>query len=278
MLRKEFIFLLILVGVMVLPMAVGAQTAVELDPEVGGRIAVGLDKKLAKGLHLELEEEVRFDNNFSSLGRLQTSLGLKYKVNNYLRVGIGYCFINPYDSDASAFKSSRHRLIADVTGGYGFGSWRLSLRERLQATYRTGSFNIYQNPQPLLELKSRLKLAYKGLQRWEPYAYGELRHSLNAPAITAIYSGGTYLTEEMNEKGDPGWFISGWNNAYLNRIRFCLGTTYRLSKASTLDFYLLADRVSEKCVDANAEGTKLKSYTRETGFVGWAGVSYTYKF
>jgi hypothetical protein len=276
--KRTFIFLLAAIGALLCPFALRAQTPVDLDPELGGRLTIGVEKKLAKGLHLGLEEEVRLDNNFGSLGRLQTSLGLKYKVNDYLRLGLGYCLINPYSASTSAFKSSRHRLMADATAGYTLGDWRLSLRERIQATYRTGSFNIYQNPQPLLELKSRLKLAYKGLQRWEPYAYAELRHTLNAPVIAAVYQNGTYLTQSMNEKGDPGWFISGWNGAYLNRLRFSVGASYRLSKASLLDFYLLADRISEKCVDANAEGTKLKSYTRETGFKGWAGVSYTYKF
>ena len=31
-------------------------------------------------------------------------------------------------------------------------------------------------------------------------------------------------------------------------------------------------------VEANAEGTKLKSYTKETGFVGWVGVGYEFGF
>ena len=260
------------------PALLCAQTDVDLDPEFGGRLSVGIDKKLTRGLHLTLDEEIRFHENFSSLNRLQTSLGLRYKVNNYLRLGIGYTMINPYSSTNTQFKNTRHRVTLDATGSYTFGAWRLSLRERGQTTFRTGDFNRYQTPQPLIELKSRLKLNYKGFQRWQPYAYAELRHSLNAPVINAYYSNGSYLTESYDEEGNAGWFISGWNGAYLNRIRFSLGTTYRLSKASELDFYLLADRISEKSVDANAEGTKLKSNTREKGFVGWAGVSYTYKF
>ena len=260
------------------PALLCAQTDVDLDPEFGGRLSVGIDKKLTRGLHLTLDEEIRFHENFSSLNRLQTSLGLRYKVNNYLRLGIGYTMINPYSSTNTQFKNTRHRVTLDATGSYTFGAWRLSLRERGQTTFRTGDFNRYQTPQPLIELKSRLKLNYKGFQRWQPYAYAELRHSLNAPVINAYYSNGSYLTENYDEEGNAGWFISGWNGTYLNRIRFSLGTTYRLSKASELDFYLLADRISEKSVDANAEGTKLKSNTREKGFVGWAGVSYTYKF
>lgn len=56
------------------------------------------------------------------------------------------------------------------------------------------------------------------------------------------------------------------------------GADYRWDKHNTISFYVLADRVSDKVVDANAEGTKLKSYTRETGFIGQVGVAYTYSF
>ncbi len=276
--KKIVIFALAALIATATPQILKAQTDVDLDPEFGGRLSVGVDKKLSRGLHLSLDEEIRLDENFSAFNRLQTTVGLKYKVNNLLHVGFGYAMINPYNSDSSQFKSSRHRLMADVTGGYTLGDWRVSLRERVQATFRTGDFNQYQRPQPLIELKSRLKVCYKGFQQLQPYAYAELRHTLNAPVISAYYSNGTYYTDSFEEEGEAGWFISGWNGVYLNRMRFCLGASYKMSQASTLDFYLLADRISEKCVDANAEGTKLKNYTYEKGFVGWAGASYTYKF
>jgi len=51
-----------------------------------------------------------------------------------------------------------------------------------------------------------------------------------------------------------------------------------LGKYSKLDFYFLADYIHNKEVDANAEGTKLKSYTKETGFVGNFGLSYIFAF
>jgi hypothetical protein len=34
----------------------------------------------------------------------------------------------------------------------------------------------------------------------------------------------------------------------------------------------------DKQVDANAEGTKLKSYTKEIGFRGWIGAGYEFAF
>lgn len=258
--------------------SVKAQTDVDLDPEVGGRLSVSIDKKLARGLHISLEEEIRMDNNFGSFDRFHTTLGLSYKVNDYLKLGVGYAMINPYSSSDGAFKSSRHRLMLDATGSLRFGDWRLSLRERFQATYRSDDMNEYQNPRTALTLKSRLKLSYKGLRRLEPYAYVELRNTLNAPVISASYDGTNYLTSALSQYGEAGWFIDSWTGMYVNRVRGSIGFEYRLSKASRIDISLLADRIVDKVVDANAEGTKLKSYTRETGFVGWINIGYSYSF
>lgn len=255
-----------------------AQTDVDLDPEFGGRLSVSVDKKLARGLHVSLEEEIRMDNNFGSFDRFHTTLGLSYKVNDYLKLGVGYAMINPYSSSNSAFKGSRHRLMLDATGSLRFGDWRLSLRERFQATYRSGDMNEYQNPRTALTLKSRLKLSYKGLRRLEPYAYVELRNTLNAPVISATYDGTNYLTSALSQYGEAGWFIDSWSGVYVNRVRGSMGFDYRLSKASSIDISLMADHIMDKVVDANAEGTKLKSYTRETGFVGWINIGYSYSF
>ncbi len=255
-----------------------AQTDVDLDPEFGGRLSVSVDKKLARGLHVSLEEEIRMDNNFGSFDRFHTTLGLSYKVNDYLKLGVGYAMINPYSSSNSAFKGSRHRLMLDATGSLRFGDWRLSLRERFQATYRSGDMNEYQNPRTALTLKSRLKLSYKGLRRLEPYAYIELRNTLNAPVISASYDGTNYLTSALSQYGEAGWFIDSWSGVYVNRVRGSVGFDYRLSKASSIDISLMADRIMDKVIDANAEGTKLKSYTRETGFVGWINIGYSYSF
>lgn len=267
--------------VALLPLAAAAQTEESLDPEVGGRVSVSLDKKIIRGLHVSLEEEVRFDNNFGSFDRFHTTLGATYKVLPYLKVGLGYSLINGYSSSEGAFKSARHRFFFDVTGSYRFGDWQVSLRERVQMTHRTGSFNEYQNTANAWALKSRVKVAYKGLRRWEPYASFEIRNTLNAPTVSAVYNQSTdtwgyYNGSTFNTKGEAGWFLDGFNNMYINRLRGTLGVDYRIDKRSTLEVCLMADYSIDKEVDANAEGTKLKAYTEERGFTGWLCASYSY--
>lgn len=263
---------------LLLPNQAKAQTDVDLDPEIGGRLSFTLDKKITRGLHLSLEEEVRFDNNFSSFDRFHTTIALSYKVNDNLKLGLGYAMINPYSSSNNAFKNSRHRLMLDVTGGIRLGNWRLSLKERFQATYRSGEMNLYQNPRTALILKSRLKLQYKGMRRLEPYASFELRNTLNAPVIVAYYNGTNYITDTYTTEGDAGWFLDGFSNIFVNRLRGSIGAEYRLTKRSRLDIAIMADYVMDNVVDANSEGTILKTYTHETGFVAWLAAGYRYSF
>ena len=264
---------------LVFPTMAFSQTDVALDPEFGDRVSISVDKKITKGLHVSLEEEVRFDNNFGSLDRLQTTLALSYKVHPNIKLGLGYALINGYGANSESFKNPRHRLMADVTGTLHYGAWNFSLKERFQVTRRTGDFNVYQNPQNTLTLKSRLKAQYKGFGMVQPYAYFEVHNYLNAPVIEAAYDGSVYVTlDEYSEEGEPGWFLTGFNGGYVNRLRGSLGVDIRLDKRNTLNVYFLGDYLMDKVVDANAEGTKLKSYTKETGFRGWIGAGYEFAF
>ena len=276
--NKTRVFILIL-GMVLPVMSAFAQTDVALDPEFGGRVSVSLDKKITRGFHVSLEEEVRFDQNFGSLDRLQTTLGLSYKIDEFFKLGVGYSLINGYSSSAQAFKNARHRFMIDAKGTVKVADWNFSLKERLQLTRRTGDFNPYQNPQNALVLKSRLMAKYRGFGRIEPSAYFELRNYLNAPAISAAYDGSVYVTlDDYSEEGEAGWFLNGFNGGYVNRLRGSLGVDVKLDKHNKLNFYLLGDYVIDKVVDANAEGTKLESYTKETGFRGWIGAGYEFAF
>jgi len=262
-----------------LPFMAFSQTNIALDPEIGGRISVVADWRIVRGLHLSLEEEARFDNNFGSFDRLQTTVFLDYKVHPNIKLGLGYALINGYGATTKSFKNPRHRFMADVMGIVHFGNWNISLRERLQLTHRSGDFNVYQNPRNALMLKSRLKAQYKGRSRWQPYGYVEIRNYLNAPVIAAAYDGIEYVTlDDYSNEGEPGWFLKGFNGGYINRLRIGLGTDIKLDKHNTLTVYVLGDSVTDKKVDANAEGTKLKSYTKETGLRCWVGAGYEFAF
>lgn len=281
--KKRWIIAIILGLVFIFPncniQTLSAQTEENLDPEFGLELYAGLEKKIIKGLHITLEEEMRLDNNFKSFDRLQTTLGISYKVHKNIKLGLSYRLINPYSSSSKAFKTSRHRLMFDITGTLHFGKWNLSLKEQFLWTYHTGSsYNVYQYPRNELALKSRLMIKYKGHHIAEPYAYVELRNVFNAPSITANYDGTSYLTEDGNATDLPGWFISSYSNAYINRVRGAIGVDVKINKHNSLKFQIFGDYIYDKVVDANSEGTKLKSYTIEKGFVGKLKIGYTFSF
>jgi hypothetical protein len=258
-----------------LPVGAAAQTEESLDPEVGGRVVFTLDKKIVKGLHVSIEEEVRFDNNFGAFDRFHTTLGASYKVLPYLKVGLGYSLFNGYSSSNSAFKTPRHRTFVDVTGSYRFGDWTVSLRERVQMTHRTDSFNEYQNPANAWALKSRVKVTYKGLRRWEPYASFELRTALNEPWGT------TSGEAQWNKGGTKTYYNytpSGYTHVYNNRYRGEVGVSFNFSKRHELKPYLLIDYNDKYELDTNAEGTKLFSAQYANSIMLSPGLSYIFSF
>ena len=275
--KKKIAFLLVLA--ISAPLVLNAQTDVALAPELGGRITLRLNKKIVNRWHVYLEEEARFDQNFGAFDRLQTTVGMNYKVHENIKLGLGYSLINGYASTTQAFKNPRHRVFFDVKGTIHYGYWNFSLKERFQVTRRTGDYNVYQNPKNALTLKSRLKVSYKGFGKVEPYAYFEVRNYLNAPVIEAAYDGSGYYTiDDYSDTGEAGWFLKGFKGGYVNRLRGSIGVDVKLDRRNTLNFYFLGDYLMDKVVDANAEGTKLKSYTKETGFLGWFGAGYEFAF
>ena len=173
---KRYLTLLALLLALLLPLAVHAQ-----DSDFGARAAVGFNYKISKGFHLKVEEEIRMDHNCTSLDRLQTTVGLTYKLNSHWRFGAGYALLNPYKYSESLFAPPRHRFYGDVTGTLRLGNVQLSLRERLQLTHREGTYNTFQNTPNALALKSRFTVKYKGWRGVEPSVAFELRTALNDP-------------------------------------------------------------------------------------------------
>ena len=310
---KTFILFIALIILQPAFSSLFAQTEESVDAEIGARISAEAHYKVLRNLTATLKEEVRLDNNFKSFNRIHSTLGLRYKVTPFLKIGIGYALINGYDSDINGFQTARHRLMADVTGTLKLDQWQISLRERIQVTHRTDDFNSYQNPANNWMLKSQLTVKYKGLRRLTPYAYVELRHRLNAPTVQASYIYGynrnskTYANVyayEIDEdsyddlrdtkgyknnvyqtddsyycaKGDEGWFLDGFNTVSLNRFRGSIGAEYKLDAHNMLNASVLLDYNTENEVDANAEGTKLKSYIHQTGFAAWLCIGYEYSF
>lgn len=248
------------------PLAGMAQgTANDIETEYGGRLSLQFDYKLKKGLHLTADAQLRTQDNFKATGRYQAGLGVDYKINGFLKAGAGYTYISVRNS--SDEWNPRHRIYAQLTGTLKSGDWRLSLKERLQLTHRSG-VNTYQTTPNSLTLKSRLKAEYKGFTAVSPYIFIEARTVLNDPACSADWNGSEY----------SNYSFSGYNDAYFNRLRGALGMEWKIDKHNSIDLTAMLDYCYDKEIDTDKEGTKLKSLTYDRTIAPQLSIGYVYSF
>lgn len=176
---------------------------------------VGVTKSLPYNLSVDGSVGHRTLDWFDWSSRADASIGAGYKVNKYLKLGLGYTFIakhnqtetkdhykgstwDGYNIDASNW-AMRHRVSLDVTGTYRVHKLvRFSLRERYQYTYQqardvdrtrlrdTDFDNIVDKTTYKIDhkdakhrhlLRSRLKISIdKKGWKWEPYVSAELHN------------------------------------------------------------------------------------------------------
>lgn len=249
--------------------AAGQGTDNALTSDFRTRTSLGIDWKLAKGLHLDAGYELRTQGTFSSLDRHQLELGLSYKINDWLKAGASYTFIYHHRLKAGEW-TPRHRLSASLSFGYKAGDWRFSLKELLRLTHKTESLNPCQESRNPLMLKSRVKVQYKGWKPVEPYAFIEARNVFNDPSLSATWSTTSLAYADYR--------FGGYDDAYFNRLRGALGVEWKLSKHSALDIYAMLDYCYDKNIDVDKSGTYLKSLTWDRSLNTILGIGYKFSF
>ena len=241
---------------------------VDEGSDFGARISATVDKKIVKGLHLNLGGEVRLEDNFGTLGRYQGELGVTWKPFKAVKLGAGYVIMENR-SDAGNWKL-RHRIYTDASVTFGSPLWRFQIKERLQLTHKDVNAYKHQTTPNSLALKSRFKVSYRGFTGVTPYGYVEARNVFNDPSCTAVWSTASEVFTDYQ--------FTGYDHAYFNRLRGCLGAELDLDKHNSLDFYLLTDWCKDKEIDTYSDGTRLRSLTWEHAFNGAICVGYKFSF
>lgn len=260
---------LMILAVLALPLPALAQGTVnDLTYDFQTRTGIAADWKIAKGLHLEAEYELRTRDNLGTIGRHMGTVGLSYKILPGLKAGVSYTYIYNYGSKKGW--SNRHRISGELGYTYKAGDWNISLKETLRWTHKTESLNTYQENADPITLKSRLKFEYKGWKPLSPYALFEARNVFNDPLVNATWS------TTSNAYAD--YSFGGYGDAYFNRLRGGLGLEWKLSKHSAFDFYLYEDYCYDKNVDVTKDGTFLKSLTWDQQLNTIVGVGYKFSF
>lgn len=245
----------------------GMEYLSESSSDFGARLSGAVEYTLIrKRMHVSLEEELRFNEGLGSLHKSYTTLGLDYRLTPWLKADAAYSFIAA-NSSSNGWRN-RHRGAVSLTASQRFGIWKLSLREKLQATHKAYEVNLYQSPQTDLALKSRLKVALDlPHNKWEPYASVEMRNTLNAISPSAfVYGKYTWQKYDGDEEawvnksrtcyGNP---TPSYSKIYVNRLRFQAGTEWKFRKNQTLGLYAVADWNMDLDVDFSSRGIQ-KSY------------------
>ena len=260
-----------IIATLFLPLAVpntaSAQSVVP-DPKIAdvvkdvrGRTEGVVEWSVTKDLALEAGIEARFMDDMRSMDRLHTFVGATYDIGKHVKVGGEYIHINLYDTEAKSWNDRRHRVNLNVEGNVEFGDLELSLRERVQATYRTDSVNRYEKCDPEAILRSRLMAVYKipGTS-WSPYILFELHNTLNAPKPVANFKTEKFETEN-----------------YITRYRGGIGAKYRINRNNRLDFYYYIDFDRSYNIDYKGNSGNIRSLVMERELRHIFGVSYKFK-
>lgn len=256
-----------------------------------GRFSAGAEFKLGRGFHISIAEELRLrykeDASRQGLDRLYTSVGISYKPIQYLKIGVGYDFINLWKqkniyadeektiiSGVNRYSQMRHRVSFDVTGIYKYQAWQFSLRERVQMTHMVDPYlDSFEEPLNALALKSRFKVSYTARTiPLKPYFAAELRNTLNS--VNLDKSG----LEKVRKSGEDRLVMlsPSYSDAYVDRIRLEVGTEWLLNSHNRLDFYLLYDYGYEKELKVSANKRYVKSYTGCPSNTVALGIAYTF--
>ena len=236
-----------------------AESGVVTTNDFRARVEGAFEWSPVKDLSLEAGLQLRLKEDMTSVDRFQTNVGVTYDVCKYFNLGADYVLINCHDS--KGWEKPRHRANLNLEGSVKVGRVEVSLRERLQTTFRTDSVNRYEKMNPEMILRSRLQAEYsiRG-SRWAPYVLFELHNTLNAPAVVANYKSDPYTTDN-----------------YITRYRAGVGAKFRITRNHRLDFYYYFDYDRGYNIDYKANSGKLKGYLQENEYRHIFGISYKFK-
>lgn len=247
------------IGVLLL-VACFSATGLRAQDDFGIWTSVGASKKFANGLTLGAEGEMRTRDDSKEIDRWAAGLDVSYKPFTFLKLGVGYTYIyNHVASEESvkygftsnkgypkkteksipSFWQSRHRFNADVTGSWKLGRLTLSLRERYQFTYRSSSDSIV----------TKTKYVYNKLgDDTYPYTDDNLREGPEKETDYVKSSRRNVLRSRLQVaynirkcKLNPYASVEMYNSLndafHTDKVRWTLGTEYKLTKKNTFEFY-----------------------------------------
>lgn len=148
----------------------------QVEKDFGVRAAVSYNSDLTKDIGLSLKEEIRLEDNATSLAKSYTTLGLDYKLRRWIRFGVNYRFILKKRGDESY--GQRHRVMADLKLRTYQHRYTLTYRARIQSEVRTYNYTHEYGFAPTADFRNTFQLKYTINRIYQPYATFDLRFKL----------------------------------------------------------------------------------------------------
>ena len=200
---------LIIIVLLFLSAGVFAQSARTTD--FGGIASGELSVGLGGPWGLSVEEELRFDHNFTQFDRWLNSVGVDYAcLHNRMNIGLTADYIRRHN-DRGYFEN-RGRVGMQVTYTEEFRRFKFQVRSKAMATFfdeRTGEHRV----NPRLYWRNRAKVTYQ-------YPNSRFKYS--------------FLAELF-------WLTNDPRGSYLDNIRTVLSVDYRLARRYSLAAFIRMD-------------------------------------
>lgn len=179
--------------------------------DVGAIGKIALSSKFGRFWNGKLEQELRMNDNFTSLDRSTTSVAVDYVlIRDLLKIKVDYDLI--YKKQIN-FYELRQRAGVSLSSSYKLNSFTFKFRTRGQSTYRDEERGEYKF-NPKLVWRNRLECAYNIFgSRFKPFASVELSCPIKSP-----------------------------HDLYLDGVRTIVGTKFRVSKHVSTEYFLRYDQ------------------------------------
>lgn len=169
-----------LIIVLLLPMSVMGLAQSERTTDFGGIVSAEASVALPANFGLSVEEELRFDHNFTQFDRWLNSVGVDYTcLHNRMNIGLTADYIRRYND--KGYFENRGRLGVQVTYSEEYRRFKFTVRSKVLGTFfdeRTGDHRV----NPRIYWRNRLKVTYQPMNsRWKYALSTELFWLTNDP-------------------------------------------------------------------------------------------------
>lgn len=200
-----------LLFIVLLLLSVAAYSQSERMTDFGGIVSGELSAGLGGPWGMSVEEELRFDHNFTQFDRWLNSVGVDYTcLHNRMNIGLTADYIRRHN-DRGYFEN-RGRLGLQVTYTEEFRRFKFQGRSKLLGTFfdeRTGEHRV----NPRLYWRNRLKVIYQPMN-------SRFKYSLSAELF---------------------WLTNDPKGSYLDNIRIVFAVDYRLARQYSLSAFVRMD-------------------------------------